>query len=179
MSVAVISRFLALLALVAAAGALLVPLAVATRRDPGGATTTVRAHAVGLALLVAAVSTGGSLYYSEIAGFVPCTLCWYQRIAMYPLVVLLGVAVLHGEVGVRRYALPLAVLGLPISAYHYLIQQVPSLGSGVCSTATPCSAAWVRELGFVSIPLMAGAGFLAVIALLAVAAPYPDEELTP
>ncbi|MDX1620573.1 MAG: disulfide oxidoreductase [Nitriliruptorales bacterium] len=122
--------------------------------------------AISLAWLVAATATAGSLYYSEVVGFEPCRLCWWQRIGMYPLVLVLGVAALRRDAAVWRYALPLTVAGLGVSTYHYLLQNFPSWGTGGCSATTPCNAAYVWELGFISIPFMAGAGFLTISLLL-------------
>ena len=120
-----------------------------------------------LAFVVAAVATLGSLYLSEVANFVPCRLCWYQRIAMYPLPILLGIAWWKRDAGVRRYALPLAVIGMVISTYHILVERFPSLeGSGVCEVANPCSIRWVERFGFVTIPTMALAGFALIGGLL-------------
>lgn len=110
---------------------------------------------------VAAASTAGSLYYSEVADFVPCRYCWFQRIAMYPLVVVFGVAALRRDRSAAWTALPLAAIGLAISVYHYRLQLWPTGNS--CSLVAPCSMRWVDEFGFVSIPFMAGAGFLALI----------------
>jgi disulfide bond formation protein DsbB len=120
-----------------------------------------------LAFVVATVATLGSLYLSEVANFVPCRLCWYQRIAMYPLPILLGIAWWKRDAGVRRYALPLAVIGMVISTYHILVERFPSLeGSGVCEVANPCSIRWVERFGFVTIPTMALAGFALISGLL-------------
>lgn len=121
---------------------------------------------VGLAGLVAAASMVGSLYYSEVAGLVPCVLCWYQRIAMYPLVLVLGVGFLTRDAGVWRYGLPISVVGLLIAAYHVLIQFQPALDAGTCTAAAPCTARYVAVFGFVSIPVMAGSGFLLISGLL-------------
>ncbi len=165
--ISVVNRFLALLALTAAAGSVVLTVA-AVAGGPGPRwLTSVRDAALPLAWLVAAVATAGSLYYSEVVGFEPCRLCWYQRIAMYPFVVILGIAALRADTAVRTYVVPLAGLGLAVSGWHYLIQQVPSLApAGACSASAPCTAAYVSDLGFVTIPLMAGCGFLAVIVLL-------------
>lgn len=128
-----------------------------------------------LAFVVATVATFGSLYLSEVANFVPCRLCWYQRIAMYPLPVLLGIAWWKRDSGVRRYALPLAVIGMAISTYHVLVERFPSLeGSGVCEVANPCTLRWVERFGFVTIPTMALAAFALISGLLVYpAAPSP------
>ncbi len=123
-------------------------------------------HPLAWAWMVACVATAGSLYLSEVVGFVPCVLCWYQRIAMYPLVVVLGVGTLRGEGGVWRYAMPLPVLGLLVAAYHVTIQWQPALDVGVCSAGASCTGRYLSVFGFVSIPVMAGAAFLLLIGLL-------------
>ena len=120
-----------------------------------------------LAWLVALVATVGSLVYSEVYLFEPCLLCWYQRIAMYPLAVVLGVGAIRRDRAVRLYGLPLAVTGLGISIYHYLLQVFPALEGGACDPANPCSVKEVDIFGFISIPFMAGAGFLLIAVLLA------------
>jgi disulfide bond formation protein DsbB len=119
-----------------------------------------------LAWLVAVVATGGSLYFSEIVGFQPCLLCWYQRIAMYPLVLVLGVAVFARDARVWRYGLPLSLSGVIISTYHVLLQNRPTLVPAICDAAASCTVRYVAEFGFVSIPVMAGSGFLLISALL-------------
>lgn len=122
--------------------------------------------ALWLAWTVAAVATAGSLIYSEVVHFIPCRLCWYQRIAMYPLAVILLVGAIRREVVARYYALPLALVGFGISVYHYIVQLYPSLEGGSCDPTNPCSARYVEQFGFVSIPFMAGAGFIVVAVLL-------------
>jgi disulfide bond formation protein DsbB len=144
----------------AAAWARLTPLGRGVRDRLTG---TLQEGGLALAWLAAVCATLGSLYYSEIAGFVPCQLCWYQRIAMYPLAVILGVAVLTNDRGVRRYVLPLAGIGLCISAYHYLVQWFPQLETGSCAATAPCAAFYVREFGFISIPFMAFSAFALII----------------
>ncbi len=122
--------------------------------------------AIGAAWVVALVASGGSLYYSEGAGFVPCLLCWYQRIAMYPLVLVLGAGALFADRHVIRYGLPLTVVGLLIALYHVGIQFQPALDAGVCTAGVPCSARYIAIFGFVSIPVMAAGGFLLIAGLL-------------
>jgi disulfide bond formation protein DsbB len=119
-----------------------------------------------LALVVALVATLGSLYLSEVAHFEPCRLCWYQRIAMYPLALVLGVAVVRRDQAVRPYALALALAGLPISAYHYLVERFPTLEAAGCSPDNPCSIVWVWHFHYISIPLMAASAFALIAALL-------------
>ena len=121
---------------------------------------------LGLAWLVSVISSVGSLYYSEVAGFVPCLLCWYQRIAMYPLVFVLGVATLTLDTRVWRYALPLSLSGLLIAAYHVTIQHRPAAEILSCTVGVPCTGRYINAFGFVTIPFLAGAGFLLISALV-------------
>lgn len=123
-------------------------------------------HPIAWTFVVSLVATGGSLYFSEVAGLIPCLLCWYQRIAMYPLVLVLGVGVLGADAGVWRYALPLPAVGVLISAYHVYLQYQPNPDPGACGTGPPCSDRYLTVFGFVSIPVMAGAAFLFIGALL-------------
>jgi disulfide bond formation protein DsbB len=118
------------------------------------------------AWIPAALAMLGSLYFSEIAHYQPCTLCWYQRIAMYPLVLILGIAAWRRDLGVRVYAIPLAAVGAVISAYHYLLEWFPALDTGACTIGIPCTQVWFRQFGFVSLPLLALIAFLLVIAFL-------------
>ncbi len=165
LSVLAMERFFALLTLVA--GGLAIALVVA-RLLPAAAhlLELVRPVRLWLAWLIAAVSMAGSLYFSESANFVPCKLCWFQRIAMYPLAVLLLIAAVRRDGGIRHYAVPLALIGAAISSYHYLIEWRPSLGSGTCDITAPCTVPWFRQFGFISLPFMALSGFAAIIALL-------------
>jgi disulfide bond formation protein DsbB len=175
--------FFALLALTALTGTVvLLALLVSARSDPDGRAsmllTDVAPTALPLAAVVAATCMLGSLYFSEIALFTPCELCWYQRIAMYPLAPMLGIAAVRGDLGIRPYAWVLAGSGALISAYHYIIEWVPNLEVTACSDEVPCSAVYFREFGFVSIAFMALCGFLAIATLLYVAAraPVADRE---
>lgn len=129
----------------------------------------VESGVVGLACLISFIAVAGSLYLSEVAGFIPCRLCWYQRIAMYPLLPVLAVATWRRDAGVWRYGLPLSVVGFGISAYHVFIQNVPAMEPPVCAGEVPCSAVYVRVFDVVSIPVMAGGAFLGITALLVLA----------
>lgn len=115
-----------------------------------------------VAAAIATVSMLGSLYYSEIRGFVPCELCWYQRIAMYSLAIILVVAVVRRDIPIAPYALTLSVIGFGVSTYHYYIQMFG--GGDSCGLDASCAVRWVDTFGFVSIPFMAGAGFFGVAA---------------
>jgi disulfide bond formation protein DsbB len=119
-----------------------------------------------LASIVALVAMLGSLYYSEVANFPPCELCWYQRIAMYPLVVILGIAAWRRDYGVRRYVLPLAAIGAAISIYHYQLERFPSQTSLSCTAEVPCTTVWVWRFHYISIAFMALSAFALIVALL-------------
>ncbi|ELZ22482.1 disulfide bond formation protein dsbb [Halosimplex carlsbadense 2-9-1] len=94
--------------------------------------------------LVALVATAGSLYLSEGMGLVPCELCWYQRVLMYPLVVVFGVALVEGRPGVYRTVLPLSTLGVAVAAYHSWLQIA---AGGRCGLGGGCAAVQLRVVG--------------------------------
>jgi disulfide bond formation protein DsbB len=133
--------------------------------------TLVGPWALPVAAVVAVVATFGSLYYSEIEGFVPCDLCWFQRICMYPLSAILVVAVLRSDRGALWYAAPFVVLGAPVALYHWLVERVPSIAdTSSCSVFVPCSAPYFEKLGFVTLAFMDLSAFLLIGALLVVTA---------
>ncbi|MFA5550846.1 MAG: disulfide oxidoreductase [Trueperaceae bacterium] len=119
------------------------------------------------AWLMAAVAMLGSLYFSDVRFFIPCTLCWYQRILMYPLVIILGIAAYKQDAKVTRYALPLSVLGTLIAGFHYLEQKVPWISSSaVCRSGVPCDVQYINWLGFITIPFLSLVAFTIITALL-------------
>ena len=111
--------------------------------------------------LVAVVATVGSLYFSEVMGLFPCELCWYQRILMYPLVVVLGYAALTDQADAHRLVLPLSVPGIGVAAYHSYLQTTPSLQ---CSFAG-CGRVQFRFLGTLTIPNQALVAFVLISAV--------------
>ena len=123
------------------------------------------------AFLVAAIATGGSLFLSEIAHFVPCELCWYQRICMYPLSIVLLLAALAGDYRIVRYVWPLPVVGACVSVYHLLVENGVVGQSTACLVSAPggCATKWINEFGYVTIPTLALTGFLLLIGLFALA----------
>jgi disulfide bond formation protein DsbB len=126
---------------------------------------------------VAAIATGGSLFYSEIAGFIPCEFCWYQRICMYPLSILLLILAWHGDNRAARYLLPLPVVGAGISIYHMLITYGAVHEPATCQISAPgagCGTNWIAfhpdaSFGYLSIPTLALTGFLLLIGFLVLA----------
>jgi disulfide bond formation protein DsbB len=123
--------------------------------------------AMPLAFAVALVAASGSLYLSEIAGFQPCDLCWFQRIFMYPQAILLGLALLKRENTIIDYCLALLGIGLVISLYHnYIVYQ--AVTATFCSAAgeVSCTQQYIVEYGYITIPMMALTAFVTIIALL-------------
>jgi disulfide bond formation protein DsbB len=119
-----------------------------------------RTYGLYFAWLVAIVATGGSLYFSEVLGFIPCKLCWFQRIFMYPLVFVLGIASYRADTRIVGYVLPLTVVGGSISLYHYLEQKVPGFANpAICAVGVPCTTEYINWLGFITIPFLALVAF--------------------
>ena len=125
----------------------------------------LRSLTMELATLVAFGATLGSLYFSEIRNFLPCEFCWYQRIAMYPLALILLIATIRRDRKIIPYALALSTIGAIISAYHYQLQLFPGQGSS-CGLDASCAYKWVEVFGFVTIPLLAFGSFLLISMLL-------------
>jgi disulfide bond formation protein DsbB len=126
--------------------------------------------ALWLAWLVALVTTLGSLYYSEVAHFTPCKLCWYQRIAMYPFAIVLLIAALRRDRRIAWYVVPVATIGAGFALYQTQLQAFPHQHSSFCTLAEPCTIRYVWEFGFVSLPFMALAAFAFVITMTLLAA---------
>jgi disulfide bond formation protein DsbB len=128
------------------------------------------------AFIVAAVATGGSLFYSEIELFEPCELCWYQRLCMYPLSITLLLIAAYGANRVARYVLPLAVVGAGVSIYHMLIQYDAIHEPAQCSAfGAGCKFNWLAvpaqnaSFGYLAIPTLALTAFLLLIGFLVLA----------
>lgn len=116
-----------------------------------------------LVSVAAGGATLGSLYFSEIADYLPCKYCWYQRIAMYPIAAIMAAALIFRDRAALRYSLLLSSIGLAISIYHIQLQIFPDQGSNSCAINNPCTAKWVEAFGFVTIPQMAGATFAIIV----------------
>ncbi|MDM5155662.1 disulfide oxidoreductase [Bacillus sp. DX1.1] len=113
---------------------------------------------------VAFIATIGSLYLSEVMKYEPCTLCWYQRILMYPLVVLLGAAIIRKDYKIGIYSLIIAIVGACISIYHYLLQKVFFFSTnGATCGRIPCTGDYLDWFGFITIPLLALIAFLIIV----------------
>lgn len=151
----------ALLAIGALCSAIVAVVATTVAGDSVEA-STLGTFGVPFAALIAVVATAGSLYYSESAGFIPCEFCWYQRIAMYPLAVVLPIAAVRRDRAGALYGIVLASIGVVLSSYHLWLQNGGG-DSDSCRSTVPCSAKLVNQWGVISIPTMALLGFLGII----------------
>lgn len=124
-------------------------------------------YGIYLSMVAAWVATLGSLYFSEVLGFIPCALCWWQRIFMYPIALLLTLGLFREDEGVGDYALLLAVPGIGFSTYHYLLQKTDLFGSGdhcAVTSVIPCKTDYINWLGgAITIPALAWIAFLLII----------------
>lgn len=117
--------------------------------------------------LIAGVSTLGSLFFSHVMGFAPCVLCWYQRIALFPLVLILPAGLFPFDARAATFALPLTVAGLLTAVYHNLLYAglVPR-NIQPCAQGVSCTEKYIELFGFVSIPMMSLLAFAGMTALL-------------
>jgi disulfide bond formation protein DsbB len=117
--------------------------------------------------IIASVSTLGSLFFSEIMDFPPCALCWYQRIFMFPLVLILLVGLFPFDKSIIKYALPIALVGWGFAFYHFLLYSgfIPE-SLQPCSQGVSCSETYLDLLGFLTIPMLSLISFSSIIVLL-------------
>lgn len=141
-------------------------------------------YSLHVALLAAWIAMLGSLYFSEVKGYVPCELCWYQRILMYPLTLILTIGLLRKDNNLPLLVLPLSSLGFLIALYHYLLEKTDIFPAHACSAGVSCTATWINWFGFITIPFLSLVAFT-VITLMSIIAwqagePVDDpEESTP
>lgn len=128
----------------------------------------IKEYSLPLCLAIAVVGLLGSLYFSEIRHFLPCVLCWYQRIVLYPLVVLFAVAIATKDTNVWKYALPLVSISLIIGIYQLLLVYGFIHPSSACSVGVSCVAITWKLFGFITIPLLAFLEALVLFVLLLV-----------
>lgn len=130
------------------------------------------------AWIVALVAMVGSLFFSEVMNLPPCVLCWYQRIAMYPLVLIIGVGIGLRDSRVKSYALPLALIGLAVSVYHNLLYYgvIPE-SITPCTQGISCTSRQIEWLGFITIPLLALTSFIIVSVCLIFYKPQKNRVL--
>jgi disulfide bond formation protein DsbB len=127
-----------------------------TKRFPETWLRWLRKHGILLGALVALGAMLGSLYYSEIVGFPVCKLCWLQRIAIYPLALILGLAWWRDDREIWRYAVPIAGFGVFFAIWHYLLQKTGSelFSCGTDPSAVSCGIQYINEFGYITFPLM-------------------------
>jgi disulfide bond formation protein DsbB len=178
----IINTGYAVLALIADALVLLIVIAfIISRTSPaardrwGRLRDGITPFALQVAWIVAVLATFGSLYLQFGEQLNPCEFCWFQRICMYPLSLLLGIAAFRGDIQVaKRYFMGLAVVGAGLAVYHYQLERVPGEPT-VCGTAVPCNVAVINVFGFISVPFLSMAAFLLITALLLMARSHGDE----
>ena len=130
-----------------------------------------------LGLLFSAVATLSSLFYSEIIGFIPCSLCWWQRIFMYPLVFIFGIAYFKNDKGIIKYALPITLVGMFISVKHNFIYYFTNSTMPCDASGVSCVKKLVSEFGgYISIPMLALTSFVGILVVLLVAHYYKKED---
>jgi disulfide bond formation protein DsbB len=118
-----------------------------------------------MAWLVAIVAAVGSLYFSEVRQFVPCSLCWLQRIFMYPLVIILGMASFRQDKRIAGYVLPLSIIGVLIAAWH-VIEENTGISIAMCNVGAPCTVKYINWLGFITIPVLSLTAFTLITAIV-------------
>jgi disulfide bond formation protein DsbB len=132
-----------------------------------------------VALLAAWIATCGSLYMSEVLHWVPCLLCWYQRILMYPLAVILIVGILRRDRGLHWYVLPLSLGGIVVSLYHYLLIMTDWFPPPPCTSGVPCTVDYINMVGalsFVKVPFLALTAFIIISLFTGFTALYQAEQ---
>lgn len=123
---------------------------------------TITENQILLIFLLSLIATLGSLTYSEILGYTPCKLCWFQRITMYPIALISGIALIKKDNAVKKYVLSLAIVGALIALYHYAVQFLPQVVA--CSyNGVDCALKQAIHYGYITIPMMAFSTFIAII----------------
>jgi len=132
-----------------------------------------------LALAVALTAMLGSLYFSEVRHYLPCDLCWYQRICMYPLVVILTVGLLRQSADLPYFILPLSLIGQAIATYHYLLEKTHIFPTPTaCQVGVPCLTPWINWAGFITIPFLSMCAFflITILCLMAMTNGEPESD---
>lgn len=121
-----------------------------------------------LAFLASLAATAGSLFYSDILGYEPCKFCWFQRIFMYPQVLLLGLALWRKDYWMKTYSIILSILGGLLALNHYILQTTNTsiIPCSAVGYSASCSKVFVMNLGYITIPLMALTAFVLIIVSL-------------
>ncbi len=116
-----------------------------------------------IAWLLASIGTLVSLYFSEIRHLEPCHMCWFQRICLFPLVIILGIAAYKSFFDITRYVLPQIIIGLVVALYQIAIQEIPGWNPiDICGAGPSCSEKYYIGLGMITIPMLSAAGFIVI-----------------
>ncbi|KAB7882991.1 disulfide oxidoreductase [Poseidonibacter ostreae] len=120
-----------------------------------------------ISFIVASLATLGSLFFSEIMEFIPCSMCWYQRIFMYPLVIIFLVNMLYPDDKIVKYAMPITLVGWAFSVYHNLLMfEIIPESIVPCVQGVPCSTEYINWLGFITIPFLSLLAYSSILVLL-------------
>ena len=112
------------------------------------------------------IATIGSLYFSEVRQYVPCEFCWYQRILMYPIVVISLIALIRQDFGAKYYIRALSILGILMGGYHYALQKVSFIGDGMAACeGVSCTVQYINWSGFITIPFLSFIAFTIILIL--------------
>ena len=153
---------------------------VGVRRPLAGLRRLVWGYELWGAFVVASIATGGSLFYSQVAGFIPCEFCWFQRVLMYPLSILTLLLAARADNRAARYLIPLPVVGAGTSIYHMLIERDVIKEPKACSINLPggCGVNWIvnHSFGYLTIPTLALTAFLLLLGFLVLASAGADES---
>lgn len=124
-----------------------------------------------VAWVISLVALLGTLYGSHVLGYPVCHLCWYQRIGLYPLVIILGIAIFRDDLRVGIYAIPLALIAAVFASYQYMMQMIPGFGPiELCSKGASCSDIHLKLFGFITYPFLSITASVLIILLLIYAA---------
>ncbi len=167
---AIATQILSVLTILAQAISVFLLVALLARRRFAPQLKFFGDNAIIFSFVAALIAMSGSLFYSEVAGYAPCTLCWYQRILMYPQVFLLGLALLRKSRDIIPYALLLSGIGAVIAGYHYLLQIgiAPELPCAATGYSAACSQRFILTFGYITIPMMAFSAFALIVLLMLV-----------
>ncbi len=137
-------------------------------QEKNGFMAYIKHYALYAAWTIALIATLSSLYFSQIEGLIPCTLCWYQRIVMYPLVIIIAIGIFKNDHDVKHYVLPLSVIGTIIAVYQVLLQQGWVKDIEVCSAAANCAVKQAVLFHSVTIPMLSLLAFIGITIALVI-----------
>lgn len=154
-------------------------ISLISKKDPIGLSTLLGKYFKVVGFVIAFVSMALSLFYSEVIGFPPCTLCTIQRIIMYPQILFFGLAFFIKKNIFIKIPVILSILGIFVSTYHYLVELGIFSSSTICgATGVSCAERYVLEFGYISIPMMAGTGFLFILLSFWSSKRFPQQDPT-